>query len=121
MSTVLFVKWLIGLKITVLRYIADRGYASYNDFAHVLEKQQYFLIRCTDVKTSRLLGFPLEDVREIDCHVDRILCRSKAKKNLKHPELLENYRYVCKEVPMDFKSADGEVMLWPKKAAGAYR
>ena len=70
----------------------------------MLEKQQYFLIRCTDVKTSRLLGFPLEDVREIDCHVDRILCRSKAKKNLKHPELLENYRYVCKEVPMDFIS-----------------
>ena len=85
-------------------YIADRGYASYNDFAHVLEKQQYFLIRCTDVKTSRLLGFPLEDVREIDFHVDRILCRSKAKKNLKHPELLENYRYVCKDVPMDFIS-----------------
>ena len=73
-------------------YIADRGYASYNDFAHVLEKQQYFLIRCTDVKTSRLLGFPLEDVWEIDFHVDRILFRSKAKKNLKHPELLERLR-----------------------------
>ena len=85
-------------------YIADRGYASYNDFTHVLEKQQYFLIRCTDVKTSRLLGFPLEDVREIDFHVERILCRSKAKKNVKHPELLENYRYVCKDVPMDFIS-----------------
>ena len=28
----------------------------------------------------------------------------KAKKNLKHPELLENYRYVCKDVPMDFIS-----------------
>ena len=85
-------------------YIADRGYASYNNFAHVLEKQQYFLIQCTDVKISRLLGFPLEDAREIDCHVDRILCRSKAKKNLKHPKLLENYRYVCKKVPMDFIS-----------------
>ena len=85
-------------------YRADRGYASYNDFAHVLEKQQYFLIRCTDVKTSRLLGFPLKNVREIDCHVDRILCRSKAKKNLKHPELLENYCYVRKEAPMDFIS-----------------
>lgn len=67
-------------------YIADRGYASYNDFAHVMEKQQYFLIRCTDVKKSRLLGLPLEGVREIDFHVDRILCRSKAKKKWKHPE-----------------------------------
>ena len=52
----LFVKWLIGLIITVLRYI------------------------------------------------ERILCRSKAKKNLKHPELLENYCYVRKEAPMDFIS-----------------
>ena len=67
-------------------YIADRGYASYNDFAHVLEKQQYFLIRCTDVKTSRLLGFSLDNIKELECHVERILCRTKAKKKLKYPE-----------------------------------
>lgn len=36
--------------------------------------------------------------------VDRILCRTKAKKKFKHPERLEDYRYVCKEVPMDFLS-----------------
>ena len=29
-------------------YICDRGYASYNDFAHVMEKGHFFLIRCTD-------------------------------------------------------------------------
>lgn len=85
-------------------YIADRGYASYNDFAHVLEKQQCFLIRCTDAKISKLLGIQLDGVREIDCHVNRILCRPKAKKNLKHPECLVDYRYVCKEIPMDFIS-----------------
>lgn len=85
-------------------YIADRGYASYNDFAHVLENQQYFLIRSTDAKTSKLLGFPLDGVREIDFHADRILCRSRAKKKLKYPDRLDDYRYVCKEVPMDFIS-----------------
>ena len=85
-------------------YIADRGYASYNDFAHVLEKQQYFLIRCTDVKTSRLLGFPLDNIKELDCHVERILCRTKAKKKLKYPERFKDYRYVCQAVPMDFLS-----------------
>ena len=26
-------------------YLADRGYASYNDFAHVIEKEQFFAIR----------------------------------------------------------------------------
>ena len=85
-------------------YIADRGYASYNDFAHVLEKQQYFLIRCTDAKTSKLLGFPLDGIKELDYHVNRILCRTKAKKKFKHPERLEDYRYVCNEVPLDFLS-----------------
>lgn len=85
-------------------YIADRGYASYNDFAHVLEKQQYFLIRCTDVKTSRLLGFSLDNIKELDCHVERILCRTKAKKKLKYPERFKDYRYVCQTVPMDFLS-----------------
>lgn len=85
-------------------YIADRGYASYNDFAHVLEKQQYFLIRCTDVKTSRLLGFSLDNIKELDCHVERILCRTKAKKKLKYPERFNDYRYVCQAVPMDFLS-----------------
>lgn len=85
-------------------YIADRGYASYNDFAHVLEKQQYFLIRCTDVKTSRLLGVSLDNIKELDCHVERILCRTKAKKKLKYPERFNDYRYVCQAVPMDFLS-----------------
>ena len=38
-------------------YIADRGYASYNDFAHVLEKQQYFLTSCSFVIINIILSF----------------------------------------------------------------
>lgn len=83
-------------------YICDRGYASYNDFAHVMEKGHFFLIRCTDRKTEKILGFPLDDVKELDLHVDRILTRSNAKKKRLHPEYADRYRYICQEVPMDF-------------------
>lgn len=86
-------------------YIGDRGYASYNNFAHVMENGQYFLIRCTDKKTEGLLGRSLEGVREMDVHVDRILTRSQSKKKREHPELAENYRYICGKVPMDYITA----------------
>lgn len=83
-------------------YIADRGYASYNNFAHVIENRQYFLIRCTDKKTGGILGRSLEGVQSLDLHVERILSRSQSKKKRQHPELAESYRYICKDVPMDF-------------------
>lgn len=57
-------------------YLCDRGYASYNAFAHVIENGQFLLIRCTDAKTEKILGFPLEGVKELDYHVERILSRS---------------------------------------------
>lgn len=83
-------------------YICDRGYASYNNFAHVIENGQYFLIRCTDKKTEGILGYSLEGMREIDVHVERILSRSQSKKKREHPELAERYRHVCSDVPMDY-------------------
>lgn len=82
-------------------YICDRGYASYNDFAHVIENGQFFLIRCTETKTEKLLGFSLDAVKELDFHVNRILSRSQSKKKRLHPELSERYRYICPDVPMD--------------------
>ena len=83
-------------------YICDRGYASYNNFAHVIENGQYFLIRCTDKKTEGLLGRSLEGVKSMDLHVERILTRSQSKKKREHPELAENYRHICSKVPMDY-------------------
>lgn len=83
-------------------YICDRGYASYNNFAHVIENGQYFLIRCTDKKTGAILGRSLENVKEADIHVERILSRSQSKKKRKHPELGDSYRYICSNVPMDY-------------------
>lgn len=83
-------------------YFADMGYASYNNFAHVIENGQFFLIRCNDKRLSGILGRPVDGLKEIDMRVDRILTRSQAKKKRLHPELSENYRYTCKAVPMDY-------------------
>ena len=85
-------------------YICDRGYASYNTFAHVIENGQFFLIRCTDAKTERLLGFSLDTVKALDYRVDRILSRSKSTKKRLHPEYSDQYRYICPDVPMDYIS-----------------
>ena len=87
-------------------YLCDRGYASYNNFAHVIESEQFFLIRCTDAKTERILGFPLDGVKALDYHVERILSRSQSKKKRLHPELAEQYRHICQSVPMDYLTED---------------
>ena len=83
-------------------YICDRGFASYNNFSHVIENGQFFLIRCTDAKTEKLLGFSLDGVNALDYSVDRILSRSQSKKKRLRPELAEQYRYVCPAVPLDY-------------------
>ena len=83
-------------------YIADRGYASYNNFAHVIENGQYFLIRCTDKKNSQLLGRSIDGMQALGLHVERILSRSQSKKKRERPELAQSCRYVCSDVPMDY-------------------
>lgn len=83
-------------------YFGDMGYASYNNFAHVIENGQYFLIRCNDKKTSRILGHTLDGVSELDFHVDRILSRSQSKKKRLHPEKADDYRHISQDVPLDF-------------------
>lgn len=83
-------------------YLCDRGYASYNNFAHIIEKGQLFVIRCTDKKTEGILGFPLKDVKELDHYVNRILSRSQSKKKRLHPNREADYRHVCTQVPMNY-------------------
>ena len=83
-------------------YFADMGYASYNNFAHVIEKGQFFLIRCNDKRLCGILGRPVDGLREMDCHVDRILTRTQSKKKFSRPEFSDRYRYTCAAVPMDY-------------------
>ena len=75
-------------------YFADMGYASYNNYAHVIENGQFFVIRCNDKRLEGILGRPVDDLREIDCHVERILTRTQSKKKRTRPELSDRYRYI---------------------------
>ena len=82
-------------------FVADRGFASYNVFAHALEKGCFFAIRAKDVNTRRLLeadSLP----QQIDKWADVIFTRSNSKKKRLPPELAPFYRYICKAVPFDF-------------------
>lgn len=71
----------------------------------MIENGQFFLIRCTDAKTEKLLGFPLEPGITREDRVDRILSRSQSRKKRLHPECPDQYRYICPEVPMDYISS----------------
>ena len=75
-------------------YFADMGYASYNNYAHVIENGQFFLIRCNDKKLKGILGCPIDELKEMDCHVDRILTRTQSKKKHCQPERINQYRYI---------------------------
>ena len=82
-------------------FIADRGFSSYNFFAHATEKGVLFLVRAKDINVKRLLnlqtlpGF-------LDVNVDIILSRTQSKKNRKRPELSGQYRYISPEVTFDY-------------------
>jgi len=82
-------------------FVADRGFASYNVFAHAMEKGFYFAIRAKDINTRRLL---VADVlpEKIDRWIEIILTRSNAKKKRLHPELESLYSYICRNITFDF-------------------
>ncbi len=86
-------------------FIADRGFCSYNVFAHAIENQAYFLIRAKDIYVSRLLG---EDVsgKEFDLSLQRIFSRTKSKKKQLHPECAELYKFICADIDFDYISKE---------------
>lgn len=88
-------------------YIADRGFHAWNVFAHAIEQGSYFLIRAKALNTKRALGTDKpSDCDEYDIPITRILTRSAAKRKRLHPELADQYRYICKEVTFDYINED---------------
>ena len=82
-------------------FIADRGFASYNTFAHTIEAKRKFLIRAKDLNVKRFLNLnELPDT--IDQTVTLILTRSQNKKKRLQSDKSEHYRHICKNVSFDF-------------------
>ena len=76
-------------------FFGDRGYTSYNNFAHVIERGQFFLIRCNDKRASGIMGHPIDTLPAFDEDISLILTRSKAITKY-------SYRYVYQNAPMDY-------------------
>ena len=61
-------------------FIGDRGYCSYNNMAHVVEKGQYFLFRTKDIHSKGLVnGFDFPQQGSFDITVNVTLVRSHRK------------------------------------------
>lgn len=91
-------------------FIADRGFPSYNAFAHCFEKGVSFLIRAKNLYVDRLLRDDLPSTDgEFDVTVDRIIIRTKRKQflaKLEHP--MELCRYIDLNTRFDFIDANAE-------------
>lgn len=62
-------------------FIADRGYCSYNNMAHVLEKKQFFLFRSKDVNVRGAAGhLPVPKEGAFDLCLDIVIRRSHSQK-----------------------------------------
>ena len=86
-------------------FIADRGFSSYNVFAHAIENHVDFLIRAKDLNVQRFLGVEtLPD--KLDTTIELILTRTQSKKKHKHPEKESQYRYICKNIAFDYLDPD---------------
>ena len=73
-------------------YIGDRGYCSYNNMAHVMEQNQFFLFRTKDIHSKGLVGnfdFPEEESFDIDVRVT--LVRSHSKKVPANPDTYKRF------------------------------
>ncbi len=63
-------------------FIGDRGYCSYNNMAHVLEKRQYFLFRTTDIHSKGLVGnFDFPEEASFDIRINVTLVRSHKRRS----------------------------------------
>lgn len=89
-------------------FIADRGYESYNSFAHVIENKQKFLIRVKDIhsKTSLTRSLNLNNQSgEFDLVINRILTSKQTNEIKSQPEKYkfipnnQRFDYLNKEFP----------------------
>lgn len=87
-----------GQKKTI--FIADRGYETYNIFAHIQEKEMYYLIRVKDGGGGSMTGsFELPDEGEFDHAMQLILTRKQTKEIKAN---LKQYKFLSKTSPFDY-------------------
>jgi hypothetical protein len=80
--------------------IADRGYESYNNFAHIERKGWNYVIRVKDLASSGILsGLRLPSGGEFDRDIHLTLTKKQTKEVKMHPEI---YKFVPSTSTFDF-------------------
>jgi len=80
--------------------VADRGYESYNVFAHIEHKGWKYAIRVKDVTSNGILSaLKLPETDEFDINIHRILTRKQTNDTKSKPEL---YRLLPKNSTFDY-------------------
>lgn len=84
-------------------FITDRGFPSFNMFAHAKEKGIFFLSRAKDLYVERLLRNDLPaGTQEYDITVERIITRSHSVKDRSQPNKPDIYRYIDCNTKFDY-------------------
>lgn len=84
-------------------FIADRGYESYNNLAHIQQIGQFFLIRIKDSKSTGMLrGFDLPECDEFDLSIDLSLTRKQTKETKVLFKNRNQYKSVAALTTFDF-------------------
>ncbi len=86
--------------------MADRNYESFNDFAHVIEKGWYFLIRVKDVGSSGIakgLDLPCEDCFDVEVNLNITRKQTNAVKALLSDR--NHYRFIPPAATFDYLPA----------------
>jgi len=80
--------------------IADRGYESYNVFAHIEQKNWYYIIRLRDSNTCSLVsGLELPNEKEFDISVSLILTKKQTSEVKSHPDI---YKFLPINATFDY-------------------
>lgn len=82
--------------------VADRGYESYNNMAHIQEKGWYFLIRIKDGKHGIKAGLELPESDEFDEKISLKLTRKQTNEVKALLEDRNHYRFIATNTPFDY-------------------
>ena len=87
--------------------MADRGYESFNTFAHLIRKGMYFVIRMKEISSNGILSaYDLPD-SEFDTHIRTTLTRRHTKETLGNPNT-----YTILQPSTDFDFLDENCMYY---------
>ena len=82
--------------------MADRGYESYNNLAHIQEKGWYFLFRIKDGNTGIKQGLILPDDDSYDVNIELNLTRKQTKEVKELLKDKNHYKYVSSSKVFDY-------------------